>query len=339
MPYIEHDVLIWKPTVTIVNWGMNDGRRKNGVEYYKAGIVPYVDRLLAAGCRVVLCSNTPIDVGDPPGTYTGFNKHFVEMTEFARNLAAGRGIPFVDQFNFCHPLWGENRKREKPVAVTDQTLAPHPSDYVHARAPGQLMMAHIILKTLGAPAEVSYAAIDVAAGTFETRRCAIRDLQIGNDTRTVRFVRADEASPCWIDDLAATAFVLAPFQQELNRMSLIVKGLPEGRYTLDVAGVRHGEYAAAALAGGINLSENRESPVSEPGREAAERIAHKYYLTRRTRDIWFFKPPEWLTVPDLAKRQQEEFEKQLPAIRAGDEAAREAATPKPLAYEITRVEP
>jgi hypothetical protein len=79
--------------------------------------------------------------------------------------------------------------------------------------------------------------------------------------------------------------------------------------------------------------------VSQPGRDAADLIARTYYLTRRARDVWFFKPPDWLAVPDLAGRQKDEFERQLPGIRAGDAAIRQAAIPKPLAYAITRMGP
>src|SRR5436190_1548312 len=45
---IDADVLVWKPTVVIVNYGMNDGRRGEGVEVYRTGITRYVDRLQAA---------------------------------------------------------------------------------------------------------------------------------------------------------------------------------------------------------------------------------------------------------------------------------------------------
>ena len=337
LPYIDNDVLIWGPTAVVINWGMNDGRRRNGVEYYKTGIVPYLDRLLEKKLRVVLCSNSPIDIGDPPGTYTNFNKHFTEMAAFAKGLAGKRNTPFVDQFHFCHPLWGKNRERAKPVPVTDQTFSKRPNDYVHARAAGQLTMTYIILKTLNAPGEVSFASVDARSGRAETRRCEIREFKRLADGSSVSFVRADEASPCWIDDIGALAFELVPFQDELNRMTLRVTGLARGRYRLTVEKFEHGTYSAEQLGAGINLSENRKSPVCGPGREAAKRIAHRYYLARVARNVFFLKSPAWLKIPDLDKQKQAEFRRHLPGIDKQDAAIAEAAAPKPLRYTLTRI--
>jgi len=335
MPYFEYDILLWNPTLVIVNWGMNDGRRKDGVDYYKTGIVPYVDKILANKIKVVLCSNSPIDIGDPPGTYTDFNKNFYEMAEFAKELASRKNIPFVDQFHFCHDLWGRNRQREKPIPVSNQTLVKYPSDSVHARGPGQLTMAYIILKTLHAPAEVSYASIDAGTGKIETRRCVIQDFQALPEGKGISFTRLDEASPCWINNAGAPGLELVPFHADLNRMTLQVTGLKEGRYALDVEGFRHGVFTNRQLADGINLSENQLSPVCAPGREVAKRITDKEGPVWNLRNnVTFFYPPPWLTIVDLDAQKRAEVARRLPEIQKADERIAEAALPKPLRYTL-----
>lgn len=336
LPYLENDVFFWKPTVAIVNWGMNDGRSKTGVEYYKAGIVPYVDRLLERKVRVVLCSNSPLDIGDEPGKFTNYNVNFDQMSAFAENLARERGIPFVDQFHFCHRLWGENRKREKPVPVSDQTLAKHSSDSVHARSAGQLTMAYIILKTLNAPAEVSFAAVDAATGKAETRRCAISDFK--NAGGVISFTRADEASPCWIDDLGARAFDLVPFQQELNRMTLKVTGLQARSYDLRIDDTPCGVFPSAQLAEGVNLSENRATPLYEPGRRVNDLVLGLKGATANAREALRFKPPAWLTIPDLDAQKRAQFAKSVPEFDKLDAQIAAAAQPKPHRYELRPVE-
>jgi hypothetical protein len=200
-------------------------------------------------------------------------------------------------------------------------------------------MTYIILKTLRAPAEVSYAAIDAATGKTKTRRCQVTDLKIAEGGREIAFVRGDEASPCWIDDIGALGFALVPFEDELNRMTLRVTGLADGKYELLVADFRHGEYAAKELAEGVNLSKNRQSPVCEAGRTVAKLIEEQYGLTRNARDVWFFKPAPWLKVADLDAQKRAEFERRLPEIEAKDERIAAAAHPKPLAYRIRRVQP
>lgn len=334
---IDADVLIWKPTIVIVNYGMNDGRRAGGVEFYRAGITRYVERLLSAGTRVVLCSNSPIDVGDLPDHYTDYNVHFDEMARFAQRFAKEKKIPFVDQFHFCHRIWGENRNREKPVPVSDQTLAQHTSDYVHARAPGQLTMAYVILKTLGAPAEVSHATIDTASAKIMTRHCRVTDLAIADDGGGLSFTRTDDASPCWIDDRGALGMELVPFQQESNRMTLAVNGLAKGDYELRIDDLKHGQYTSDELKVGVNLAANRQSPIYAPGRKVEAAISEQYRRTRILRDLNFFQPPTWLTISDLDEQKKRETERRMPEIDAGDATIAAAAQPVPHLYRLVRI--
>ena len=331
-PVMDDDVLIWKPTVAVINYGMNDGRRKDGLEYYKAGIVPYADKLLANKVRIALCSNTPLDIGDEPGKFTNFNKNFDEMANFAAGFAKERGLAFADQFHFLHTLWGENRKRGKPVPVSEQTLSKLSADSVHVRWGGYTTMTYIILRELHAPTEVSHAAIDAVAGQAVTRRCEVRELTCGGGH--VSFVRADESSPCWIDDAGAPGLDLVPFQDELNRMMLQVTGLSAGAYELRIDDQLDGAFTAAQLAEGINLSRNRKSAVYAVGRKVADAIAAQASAVRAARDVMALKPPDWLKFPDLAQQKAAEFARRAPAIAAQDAAIAKAAAPAPHRYEI-----
>jgi len=331
---MDDDVLVWRPTVVVVNYGMNDGRRRGGIELYQKWIVPYVDKLIEHRARVVFCSNSPLDYGDV-GKYTGYNNYFVKMAAFAKQVAKDRGLPFVDQFNFLHPLWGRNWQSENPVPVTDHTRPQHSPDSVHARAPGQLNMTYIILKTLGAPREVSHAAINVRTGKATCRHCEVRDLKASSDG--CAFVRIDEASPCWVDDRGALGMKLVPFQDELNWMGLRVSGLPEGKYALKVDGQVHAQFTAADLTAGINLSSNRASPVYAPGREAAELIVQKYVRTRLLRELYRYRPPGWLSIPGLDEQKRVAARPKLEEIHALDRRIAAAVRPRPHRYELTRV--
>lgn len=332
---LDTDVLVWKPTVAIVIWGMNDGRGPGGDEQYSQNIVPYVEKLLANNVRVVLCSNMPLDIGDPPGEFKDFNQNFDKMAKFAQSFAAQKGIAFVDMFHFCHTVFGENRKREKPVAVSAQTLAKHPSDYVHTWASGQLTGTFLILKTLNMPAEVSYASIDAASGKAETRRCAIQEFKALPAGKGVSFVRADEACPCWIDDDGAPGLELVPFQSELNRMILRVTGLAPGHYKVEVEDFSHGVFTDKQLAEGVNLSENRLSPVFGPGREVYARNNQHESLVWAARQIREVKCPGWLEIPDLEQQKAKELAKRVKAVEEGLADESQKARPKPLLFRVT----
>jgi len=337
LPILDQDVLVWNPTVVIVNYGMNDGRRGDGVSYYQTGIKAYLDQLQVKGVRIVLCSNSPLDNGDAPGQFTDYNRNFDEMARFAEALARDRGMPFVDQFHFCHTLWGENRRRKEPVPVSDQTLAPHPSDSVHARAPGQANMAYIILKTLGAPEEVSHVGID-AAGQVETRNCTVTDVAIAPGKRAVSFTRADSASPCWLDDRGALGLALVPFNRELNRMGLQVAGLEPGHYELKIDQIVHGQFTHEELARGINLADNRQSPVYAPGRKVGALVTDQKQAVDAARQVMQFQPPDWLAIPGLEEDKKREFARLKQAIDQRDEALAAAAQPKAQTYELKRIE-
>lgn len=340
LAYMDRDVLAWKPTAVLVNYGMNDGRR-GGAALYKEGIVPYVEKLIASGVRVVLCSNSPVDIGDRPGQFTGFNVVFDEMARFAEQFAAEKGIPFVDQFHFCHSVWGLNRTRAEPVPVSHQTRVPYSSDFVHARGPGQLTMAYIILKTLGAPGEVSAASIRARSGESTTRRCTIQDLRTLPGGEGVTFVRADRASPCWIDEQepfpGALGLKLVPFMAEMNRMPLQVTELAEGHYELRIEGQACGTFSASELAAGIDLAANRQSPVYGPGRKADAKIKDQRVGTYAARQVGFFNPPVWLEVADLEQQKATEFARRRIELEKQDETIAEAARPRPLRYELRRV--
>lgn len=308
---------------------------------YRDGIVPFVERILKSGARVVLCSNSPLDTGDEPGRFTGYNQSFDEMARFARDLAAEKGIPFVDQFHFLHTIWGRNRQREKPVPVSHQTLVPYSSDFVHARGPGQLTMAYIILKSLGAPGEVSFAAVDAGTGRATVRNCAIREFRALDGTQGIAFVRADRASPCWIDNQEPfpghLGLQIVPFMEELNRMPLQVTGLAAGEYELRIDGEVCGKFSSAELAAGIDLAANRESPVYRTGRRLDDKLREQRGATYAARQIRLFTPPAWLAIPDLVAQREREFAERLGKLEAYDREIAAAAQPAPLRYELRRV--
>lgn len=337
----DTDVFAWRPTVAIVNFGMNDGRRAGGAEFYRSGIVPYVERLQGAGLRVVLCSNSPLDLGDAPGAFTDYNRTFAEMAAFSAGFARERGLAFVDQFNFCHRVWGENRRRAEPIPVSHQTTVPYPSDFVHARGPGQTTMAYIILKSLGAPAEVGWAELDFATGAARGRRSRIADFRRSSDGSTLTFTRTDEASPCWIDDRApfpgSLGLELVPFTEELNRLPLHVRGLVAGRYELAIDDVRLGVFTAQQFADGVNLAADLRSPVYAPGRRVDAAIRRQTSTTKAAREVAFLQPPSWLKVPDLAAQREREWQRRVAEVDTLDAVIQAAAMPAPYTCRLTRL--
>jgi lysophospholipase L1-like esterase len=330
---VDEDVLAWKPSVVIINYGMNDGRAPDGFQRYARHIGPYVEKARSGGARIILSSNSPIDIGDPPGKFSDFNVHFHQMAQFARRYAAEHDIFFVDQFHPLHELWGRNRQRSVWIVVTWQSGTPgRPNDYVHPAPPGHLTMAYTILKGMGVPGEVSYAAIDLPTGRTETRRAAISGLKISPGE--VSFVRADEASPCGVEEGALAGNQLVPFLDTVNSMPLRITGLRAGPHDLLVDGVRVARFDASEFARGVNLGAFPTSPVYGPGNRTLAAIGQQRRLVNAAREVLKFKPPPWARIDDLKRKKQAEWESLNKKVLAADDATGLAAQPSPLAIRI-----
>jgi hypothetical protein len=205
-----------------------------------------------------------------------------------------------------------------------------------------MTMAYIILKTLGAPGEVSSTEIDIATGKTRGRRSQIAGLEVSAARNRVSFTRSDLASPCWIDDRApfpgSLGLELVPFREEMNRMPLLVSGLAPGRYELTIDGYALGVFSAAQLAAGIDLAADARNPLFEAGRQVDARIRTQAAATYAARQVRFFRPPSWLKIPDLPSQQEREFSRRMGSIEAFDATIREAANPRARTYRLKRIE-
>jgi hypothetical protein len=114
-------------------------------------------------------------------------------------------------------------------------------------------MAFVILKGLGAPAEVSAATID-AGNPSATMAVGCEISSFTREGGTLAFTRLDAGLPLNNGLFFALNFVYVPVADQLNRYLLTVKNLPAGRYTLAVDERGVGTYTASQLERGINIA-------------------------------------------------------------------------------------
>jgi hypothetical protein len=129
---------------------------------------------------------------------------------------------------------------------------------VHLNELGQTAMAFVILKGLGAPAEVSSATIDSRNLTSKCAGCAVNNLKY--DQGMLEFDRLDEGLPLNFGMLQGLKFRFIPIPEELNRYMLKIDQLGSGKYDLRVDGRLVGTYSGAQLAAGVNLSSASPDP-------------------------------------------------------------------------------
>lgn len=262
---IDREALDRGATVVVVVFGVNDigwGLKadEEHKQRYLAAVGKLIDRCRERGARAIICSPA-ITSEAPDRAETGFLQR---MTDEGLALARSRGAGTVDILRGMREI--QRRILSANARQEDETKHTrlHVADGVHLNELGHLAMAYALLKGLGAPAEVSSAAIDAAAGTVTAQSgCQIRDLAAeGPDA--LSFTRVDEALPLNRGVFSAFSYAWVPVPEGLNRYLLQVTGLPAGRYEIRAGGRSLGVVDSASLKEGLNIS-SRTADGWQPG--------------------------------------------------------------------------
>jgi hypothetical protein len=209
-------------------------------------------------------------------------------------------------------------------------------DAVHPGPAGHTIMAWAILKALGAPALVSRAELDGAAGkVLASEGCQVTNLKA--EPGTVTFDRVDAALPMPIDLKAEPALKLAPILQDLDQYELKVTGLPAGNYGLSIDGESVGNASSEDLAKGWNIA-NTAGPITKQAREVLALVFQKNNLFfQRWRNIQLFEFPGWAQSPEVESKRTAELarlDSQIADFEAQIDAARK---PKSHHFELRKL--
>lgn len=264
------DVLAHKPTAATVMLGMNDfgcglygpdktadrfeKQRRERIEKHAGNMRKIVEKLKEGSIRVVLITPSIFDDSAElkSAKRAGANAGLGICAENVRRLAAEAGTGLVDFFSIMNRI---NREQQDQ----DPTFTIVGPDRVHPRMPGHFVMAYQFLKAQGLPAYVAKMVLDAGAGRVkEQENCEISDVRA--EAGGIAFDCLEKALPFPVHKGARPALKWVPFMEELNREDLVVTGLGAGRYELAIDGELVGEYAAEALAAGVNLAGNDRTP-------------------------------------------------------------------------------
>lgn len=256
---LERDVLVHKPTVVIVAYGINDigwGTKADDEhkKTYLDGIGGIVKACKKNDARVYICS-AAITAEDPAKSEDSFlQKMCDEGMELSRSLD-GNAIDVQRTMRGIQKrMWAVNAKT--PDKKNHDTL--HTTDGVHLNDVGQLAMAFAILKGLGAPPDVSSVEIDAdGAKLVAAEGCTVKELA-SNDA--LEFTRLDKGLPFNYGLFYPLSYRHIPVPDELNRYTLTIKNLPKGDYELTVDGRGLGTYRAEQLEGGVNIASATANP-------------------------------------------------------------------------------
>ena len=267
---MANDMLPFQATVATTCFGMNDGgyspMTPDKAQRYRQGQETIVRRAKEAGVRLfVVGSPGCVDADtfhNDPAAATMYNRTLQAERDIAREVAQAEGVRFADVID---PMLDVMTKAKAKYGKQYHLAG---GDGVHPSENGHLVMAYALLKGLGCNGQIARISVDLAQDKAEASEghkvlaCAKGTVELESSRYPFCFF-GDPASP------GSTRGVLEffPFNEDLNRFTLIVKGGKADRYQIGW-GKESKEYSAAELAAGINLAaEFLDNPFSEPFRK------------------------------------------------------------------------
>jgi len=161
-------------------------------------------------------------------------------------------------------------------------------DGVHPDWAGHVVMAYAFLKAMGLDGGIGTFTVDLAAGQASFSDGHTLDSFTNNTlTITIRRYPFYATGATNSDNSIRSGMSLVPFNADLNRLLLVVKGGTAKNYAVTWGGETH-DYSAAQLAAGVNLAEDfAVNPFSAAFAKVDAAVAEKQkYETRQIKELF-----------------------------------------------------
>lgn len=236
----DRDVAPLKPTIVIVNFGMNDGKYvapdSEIRRHYVQGLKELIRKIAAIGARPILCT--------PPAAnkfHALFLEHYNEtlagLAQAVEQLGAEQHVPVIDLFTPFRPFAEQ--------ALPDPMLIP---DGVHPNDAGHLLLAAPALSRFGAPGPLGQVEIN---GQTVKGNALIAVSAVSSKAHSLSFQMKLSHLPFHIPATAQAVAQSTGLQKNLNAFELQFKNWT-GNKTLRVL-VNGNEVAVIAHQGRTSL--------------------------------------------------------------------------------------
>jgi lysophospholipase L1-like esterase len=292
---MKNDCLRFRPTVATLSYGMNDYRYQpydeRTAHWYQENYTAVVRQFKAAGVRVVLGSPGCVGkvaswVKSARGTLEDHNRCLCALRNIDVRIAQEENVRFADIFWPMFTEGFESRQKYGPAFA----LAGH--DGVHPGWAGHLVMAYAFLKAMGLDGQIGTLTVDLATGrATATAGHSVERFADGRLTVTSRRYPFCAGGASDNDNSLRAGMALVPFNRELNRLTLVVRGAATGNYKITWGTESH-SYPAAQLAQGVNLAADFvQNPFCPSFRKLDDAVAAKQaYETHQVQNL--FHGPE-----------------------------------------------
>ncbi|MCI0541499.1 MAG: SGNH/GDSL hydrolase family protein [Verrucomicrobiales bacterium] len=293
---MTNDCLRFQPTIATTCYGMNDHRYRPYEpaigEQYKQASTAIGGAFKSAGARVV--HGSPGCVGLVPrwskftnATKDELNLNLCELRNIGIDIAQSQKISFADVF--WPMLKADHSARQK----YGPDYAVPGKDGVHPGWAGQVVMAYAFLKAFGLDGEIGTFIVDPAKNEAQVSRGhEVVSFTDGNlEIRSQRYPFCLGAGDVTKDDNIRSGTTLVPFNQDLNRLMLVVRRHRAKNYKV-TWGAETKNYSAAQLSKGVNLADDfAVNPFSEAFEKVDKAVAAKQTYETRQIKSHFHGPP------------------------------------------------
>lgn len=291
---MTNDALRFNPTIATTCYGMND----HGYRPYEPGIgdryrkssTAIVQSFKAAGARVIQGSPGCVGTKNQPGWdaagVEAKNLNLATLRDIGIEIAASEGVGFADVFWPMLNAGFEARKRYS----TNYNIAG--GDGVHPGWAGSFAMAYAFLKSFGLEGEIGTFTVDLKTGQATASKghqvLSARAGSVEIQSSRYPFCATGDVEK---DNNIRSAMTLLPFNQELNRLTLIARNGSAPNYKV-TWGKESKTYTAAELSRGVNLAADFAlNPFSDAFKKVdAAVIAKQNYETRQIKQLFHDLP-------------------------------------------------
>lgn len=288
---MTNDVLRFDPTVATTCYGMNDHRYKPYEpaigQVYASNMVDIVLAFQAEGTRVIAGSPGCMGNVTPPWV-----KNPCTPKEHNVSLGMLRDIDIeiaqVEHVGFADTFWDMYLAQYQAMQRFGADYPLAGKDAVHPGWAGHLVMAYAYLKGLDVPGDIGTFTVDLGRSIASVS--AGHELVSFNDgTLTIKSSRYPFCATGAGDsaDSIRSGMALVPFNQDLNRLMLVVKNVKAANYKVTWGGTSK-TYSATQLWDGVNLAADFEvNPFSDAFKAVDEAVAHKQeYETKQIKSLF-----------------------------------------------------
>lgn len=291
---MDKDCLTFEPTVATLCYGMNDARYRpfdvtNG-RWYEDHYRAIVRRFKESDVRVVVgtpgcAGKTASWVDSRSGTLDQQNVALCALRDIAIGVAESEGCRLADVF--WPMLQAQIFAPGQHGATEEDPYEVAGEDGIHPGWAGHVVMAYAFLKAMGLDGEIGKIEIDLESGAATCSE-GHEALGIGPEYQ-ITSKRYPFCSSGDIDDdnSVRSGITLVPFADDLNRLTLVVRGGNADRYAVTWGDATH-EFSADELQEGVNLAEEfADNPFSDHFKRVDTAVAAKQaYETEQVKRIF-----------------------------------------------------